>query len=720
VINHGLDAFRAGPDRPAQTQALHHLLERQNYRLAHWKLATSEINYRRFFDVNELAGLRVEDRDTFERIHGLVRRLIAEDKIQGLRLDHIDGLRDPAQYCQRLRRLIHDAQGAHRRPFYLLIEKILAEHEALPEFAGVAGTTGYEWLNAITHVLADGTGLDSLDEAWRQASDVAPALDPVLRAAKRRVLDTLLASEFTVLTRLLARIAAGHHSTRDYSEDSLRQALELFVLHFPVYRTYITPAGPTEGDRQTISATIAKARADWFAADDGIFDFLQDALTLDLLAPGRPAHSRPRVRRFAFKVQQFTGPTMAKSLEDTTFYRYHRLLAFNEVGGDPVAPAMDIETFHKLMGERAQHWPHGLTATATHDTKRGEDARTRILALTELPGEWVSMVGRWKTLNAGFISTTGGVRSPSGADEYMLYQAMIGALPFNGITPEFVARMQGYAEKACREAKLQTSWLNPDMGYEAGVRKFFAGILNDNQPADFLQSLKAFAHRTSLIGALNSLSQITLKAMIPGVPDFYQGTELWDFSLVDPDNRRPVDFAEREATLDGGTDDMRALTKTWHDGHLKLAWTHQLLQFRQRCAPVFAEGAYHPLAVEGADRNHVIAFARTCRGEAVIVAVLRHFAPLTSTGTVWPAYERLDAAIDVAGFSLDGPASADRLRLPDVLTDVPALVLPARAKKSSRYSRSFGHGTKVPQGNQAHDPVVKRHLGKTANRSRPA
>ncbi|MBS0531816.1 MAG: malto-oligosyltrehalose synthase, partial [Proteobacteria bacterium] len=647
AIRRGLDAYRAGPDRPAQNQALHHLLERQHYRLAHWKLATSEINYRRFFDVNELAGLRVEDRDTFERIHGLVRRLIAEDKLQGLRLDHIDGLRDPAQYCLRLSRLIRDAQGSPRRPFYLLIEKILGEHEALPEFAGVDGTTGYEWLNDITHVLADQNGLKNLDEVWRQASDIAPAFDPVLRAAKHRVIKTLLASEFTVLTRLLARIAAGHFSTRDYSEDSLRQAFELFVLHFPVYRTYITPAGPTESDRALIAQTIAQAREDWFAADDGIFDFLQDALTLDLLAPGRPAHSRPRVRRFAFKTQQFTGPTMAKSLEDTAFYRYHRLLAFNEVGGNPAAPALDVGSFHRKMAERATRWPHGMTATATHDTKRGEDARTRILALTELSGEWASAVGRWKTLNADVISTAHGGRSPSVADEYMLYQALVGALPQGNIDNTFIARMQAYAEKACREAKLQTSWLNPDAGYEAGVKQFLADILDGQRSLEFLTSLRTFARRTSLIGALNSLSQITLKATLPGVPDFYQGTELWDFSLVDPDNRRPVDFSAREIILDAGTADMSVLAENWSDGRIKLMWTHRLLELRQRHVAVFAEGNYTPLAVEGADREHVIAFARVHRGHAVVVAVLRHFAPLTEGGSVWPTYKRLDATVDL-------------------------------------------------------------------------
>src|ERR1700694_4756549 len=339
IIARGLDAYRAGLERPAQILALHHLLERQHYKLGHWRLASSDINYRRFFDVNTLAGLRVEDAGTFDAIHRLVKKLIAEDKLQGLRLDHIDGLRDPAQYFQRLRRLIRDAQGS-AKPFYMVIEKILGEHEELHAFSGVHGTTGYEWMNVITQALVDGNGLKPLDEIWRQISNTSPKLEPVLKDAKRRVLETLLTSEFTVLTRLLARIAGGHYSTRDFSADSLRQALELYVLHFPVYRTYLTSAEPSAHDRALISETIEKARADWFAADEGIFNFLRDALTMDLIQPGGPAHSAPRVRRFALKVQQFTGPVMAKSLEDTAFYRYHRLLALNEVGGDPQSGAL--------------------------------------------------------------------------------------------------------------------------------------------------------------------------------------------------------------------------------------------------------------------------------------------------------------------------------------------------------------------------------------------
>ena len=291
IIARGLDAYRAGPDRAAPTLALHHLLERQHYRLGHWRLASSDINYRRFFDINTLAGLRVEDAGTFEAIHRLVRRLIGEERLQGLRLDHIDGLRDPVQYFQRLRRLVREAQGDRAAPFYVVIEKILGEQEKLPAFSGVHGTTGYEWMNAITQALTDGRGLEPLDEIWRQISNRSPQLEPMLKEAKRRVLETLLASEFTVLTRLLARIASGHYSTRDYSADSLRQALELYVLHFPVYRTYLTSSGPTAHDRKLISETIERARADWFAADDGIFDFLRD--TLDD-GPGRARTRRPQ------------------------------------------------------------------------------------------------------------------------------------------------------------------------------------------------------------------------------------------------------------------------------------------------------------------------------------------------------------------------------------------------------------------------------------------
>jgi (1->4)-alpha-D-glucan 1-alpha-D-glucosylmutase len=685
IVSRGLDAYRAGPDRTSQTLALHHLLERQHYKLGQWRLASSEINYRRFFDVNSLAGLRVEDAGTFDAIHRLVKRLIAENRLQGLRLDHIDGLRDPAQYFQRLRRLIREAHGHAGQPFYMVIEKILGDHEQLHRFAGVQGTTGYEWLNVISQLLVDGKGLEPLDEIWRQVSNMSPKLEPVLLQAKRRVLETLLTSEFTVLTRLLARIAGGHYSTRDFSADSLRQALELYVLHFPVYRTYLTQAGPSAHDRALISETIEKARANWFGADEGIFDFLRDTLTMDLIAPGRVPHSKPRVRRFALKVQQFTGPMMAKSLEDTAFYRYHRLLALNEVGGDPAAGALPVETFHNMMQSRAKEWPHGMTATATHDTKRGEDARARLLALAELPGEWASAVGRWKILNAPHLVVEGSLRSPSAAFEYMLYQALVGAWPLAERDQTFLERIQAYALKAAREGKQETSWLNPHAAYEAGLRAFLARILDPELSAEFLGSLQSFTQRTSLLGALNSLSQITLKATMPGVPDFYQGTEFWDFSLVDPDNRRPVDFAARASALAGlETPDWTSLAQNWTDGCIKLGWTRHLLKLRTELAEVFAHGDYQPLEVVGPHRDHVIAFARRHGGDAAIIAVGKSLAPLTQGGRVWPDAETYNGAIVTRGYSVEG-VSGNELPLADAFKHLPVTVL--KAKVAGRRSR---------------------------------
>jgi (1->4)-alpha-D-glucan 1-alpha-D-glucosylmutase len=690
IIARGLAAYRAGPDRAAPTLALHHLLERQHYKLGHWRLASSDINYRRFFDVNTLAGLRVEDAGTFDASHSLVRKLIAEGKLHGLRLDHIDGLRDPVQYFQRLRRLIRDAQGKKAQPFYMVIEKILGEHEKLHSFSGVAGTTGYEWLNTITQALVEGKGLDPLDEVWRQISNLSPKLEPVLKDAKRRVLETLMTSEFTVLTRLLARIAAGHYSTRDFSADSLRQALELYVLHFPVYRTYLSAGGASALDRTLISQTIEKARADWFAADEGIFDFLRDTLTMDLIKPGRAFHSKPRVRRFALKVQQFTGPVMAKSLEDTAFYRYHRLLALNEVGGDPSAKALSIDAFHEAMKIRAKEWPQGMTATATHDTKRGEDARARIMALAELPGEWASAVARWKVLNAPHLVTDGNLRAPSATFEYMLYQAMLGAWPPDGHDDTLLERMQAYALKAAREGKQETSWLNPNEAYEAGLKLFIERILYRAVSGDFLDSLETLSRRVSLLGALNSLGQITLKATMPGMPDFYQGTEFWDLSLVDPDNRRPVDFADRAAVLASvEVPDWGSLVQQWPDGHIKLAWTRHLLKMRSELADVFAHGDYAPLEVTGPHRDHIIAFARRRGRDAAIVAVAKSFAAFSQSGRVWPLAESYDGALNVTGYSVDraGKTNAGELRLSDIFQHLPVAVLKAKFKTGLKAGR---------------------------------
>jgi (1->4)-alpha-D-glucan 1-alpha-D-glucosylmutase len=694
IIARGLVAYRPQPDDRVRVLALHRLLERQHYRVAFWRVAGSEINYRRFFDVNDLAGIRVEDPRTFDATHHLVGRLIAERRLHGLRIDHIDGLQDPAQYCRRLQRLIREKHAPRARPFYVVVEKILSDGEAMPKFSGVLGTTGYEWLNVITRVLVGGRGLGMLDEVRKSLTGNVRGFDEILMRAKRRVLENLLSSEFTVLTRLLGRIAAGHWSTRDYTIDRLRAALELFVLHFPVYRTYVTSAGPSAADRATINRTLATARAHWFGSDVSILDFLQDALTLDLIGGNRAGYSAPRVRRFALKVQQFTGPMMAKSLEDTAFYRYSRLLALNEVGGDPAAAALQVAEFHQRMAGRVKAFPHGMTATATHDTKRGEDARTRIMALSEIPEDWRNAVTAWHALNERHIDRARGERAPSAGHEYLIYQALVGAWPLEGAGDGLSERLQAYAIKAAREGKVETSWLNPDKAYEADLAAFVDAILDRARAPEFIAAFEVVIRRVALIGALNSLSQLALKAMVPGVPDIYQGTEFWDLSLVDPDNRRPVDFdararalAAREAT------DWRMLAEQWGDGRIKLALTRRLLALRAQFVAVFQQGTYVPIEVRGTHRDHVIAFARRRDRDAIIVALGRHMAPLSGGGAHWPRGTEWDAALVTTGLQVvsdglvpDRKFSAGELSVAALFADIPVAVL--RARQSSTAGRA--------------------------------
>jgi (1->4)-alpha-D-glucan 1-alpha-D-glucosylmutase len=664
IIERGLTAYRPQSGDPGAVLALHHLLERQHYRAADWRLAQSDINYRRFFDINALAGLRVEDADVYKAIHPLVFRLIAEGRLQGLRLDHIDGLRDPHQYARRLQR---DLQGERRKPpLYIIVEKILGEGEAMPRFAGVAGTTGYEWLNVISRVLLEPRGLQSLDGTWRDVSGDSRNFDMILRQSKQQALGTILSSEFTVLARLLARIAIGHYSTRDYTAERLRKALELFVLNFPVYRTYISSTGPSAMDRETIEAAIAKSRSEWFGTDAGIFDFLRDALTLDLVAPDHIHHSITRVRRFAFKVQQFTGPMMAKSLEDTAFYRFHRLLALNEVGGEPACRAMPLEEFHKRMAGRAASGSLGLTATATHDTKRGEDARARLLALAELADEWNALVKECSERNRSWIQTLAEPR-PTPAHEYMICQSLLGAWPIDGIDDAFVKRSTDFAIKAAREGKEQTSWYTPNERYEANLRELVAGLLERTCSADFRTTFGAFAKRLALLGALNSLTQLVLKMTLPGVPDLYQGTEHWELSYVDPDNRRPVDFARRQRSLDtiGVASQWPSLAAGWPNGDIKFALTRALLVLRHRFPKVFLEGGYCPVEVTGPHRDEIIAYARSNRESVVVVAAGRYFARATDRGAMWPKPGAWDASLNIGGIA--GIAGLADLR--DALSD---------------------------------------------------
>jgi (1->4)-alpha-D-glucan 1-alpha-D-glucosylmutase len=634
VIERGLEAYNGKSETGAAM--LHRLLERQHYRIAYWRVAVSAVNYRRFFDINDLAGVRVEDPATFRAIHSLVTRLIAADQLQGLRLDHIDGLRDPAQYTKRLTQLIRKLrrEAGLSASFYIIVEKILANDEPMPRFPGVAGTTGYEWLNMFSHVLVEGRGLTKLDATYREFTGEQRDFAAMLDAAKQHVIETILASEFGVLCGALSRIAAGHFSTRDFTIDRLRAALRLYVLEFPVYRTYVTAGGASEQDRRLIEDIVTRARERWRGPDPQIFDFLRDAVTLDLAA--NPRYSAPRVREFALKLQQFTGPLMAKAMEDTAFYRYQRLIAFNEVGGDPTLGELALASFHERQRLRSEAAGQGLTTTATHDTKRGEDARARILAIAELAEEWDAGVKDWHSRNAALVQYRNDKRLPSRSHEYMLYQVLVGAWRGN-TDAQLVARMQRYALKAAREGKEETDWTDPNEAYETALREFVAGVLDPKISAGFLGSFEEFAARTTLLGALNSLSQLVLKTMLPGAPDFYQGTELWDLSLVDPDNRRPVDFSEQRGFLAASHLSWDTLAAEWRDGRIKLAVTRELLRLRHSLSNLFRQGTYEPIEANGSHARHVIAFARTWKKDSLVVAVGRHFAPLTERGRRWPS-----------------------------------------------------------------------------------
>jgi (1->4)-alpha-D-glucan 1-alpha-D-glucosylmutase len=675
LIDRGLAAYDATTE--GGRQALHRLLERQHYRLAYWRVSVSGINYRRFFDINDLAGVRVEDPHVFPSIHALVARLISEGRLQGLRLDHIDGLRDPMQYTRRLAHLVRNILKEDAIGFHVTVEKILGDDERTPRFTGVHGTTGYEWLNAISRLLLDERGLPVLEKACIEFSGEHRPFSEILLDAKQRVIDTILTSEFAVLTQLLARIAAGHYSTRDYTQDRLRAALQRYVLEFPIYRTYITGAGASKADRAVIERTITAARAQWPGSDPEIFDFLRDVITLDLLGNSR-SYSRSRIRSFTHRLQQFTGPLMAKSLEDTTFYRYHRLIALNEVGNNPSLGGNSIAEFHDRMRARATEAPLGLTATATHDTKRGEDARMRILALSEIAEDWSVATAQWRDM-ARKVRRSENIPTP--AHEYMLYQALVGAWQFETIDREFVERMQSYAVKAAREGKQQTSWVNSNEGYEEALIQFVADVLDPQQSGPLLRSFEPFMTRAALLGALNSLSQLVLKITIPGVPDFYQGTEFWDLSLVDPDNRRPVDFCAREAALEHCVE-WSMLHETWRHGQAKLALMQRLLMLRNELSQLFLKGAYQGLEVTGRDADRVVAFARSHGSDRVVVAVARHFATLTEQGRRWPRNWQGQIKFVGKGFSdligsVDNPVTLD---LGDLFTNLPVAVVRVAAR----------------------------------------
>jgi (1->4)-alpha-D-glucan 1-alpha-D-glucosylmutase len=630
------------PGVPASFDLLHTLLEAQPYRLASWRTAMHEINYRRFFDVNELAGIRMEDPAVFAAAHELLARLVADGTVTGLRLDHVDGLFDPARYLHDL--AVRLGPGPR---VWTVVEKILSRGERLNDSWLVHGTTGYDFLNAVNGLFVDPDREGMFETLYARFLGESQPFGDVVYASKKLIITGSMASELNVLAHELNRISESDRHFRDFTLDSLQQALQEVVACFPVYRTYYDGTEITPSDRENVDRAIAVALRRNPSLEPTIFAFIRQMLLPEDAAEA-PQAELIRRRRFAMKFQQYTGPVQAKGVEDTAFYSYVRLASLNEVGGDPTRFGQSAAAFHEENEERMRRWPLAMLATATHDTKRGEDARARLSALSELPRPWRSMLGRLSRIAAPARTTVHEGPAPSRSEELLFYQALVGAWPPGlGGPPDaaFVDRLWAYMRKAMREAKVTTSWLNPSAAHEQAVQEFVRQVLAGRLAPRFCHSLAPFAAAVARFGMLNSLAQLVLKLGSPGVPDFYQGTELWDLSLVDPDNRRPVDYGHRRRVLaelaplaalaregrEGGrvVDAVRVLVRDWADGRIKMYVTHAGLTARRLEAPVFLEGEYLPLRAAGERGAHVVAFARHRAGRAVLVIAPRLVVSLT-------------------------------------------------------------------------------------------
>jgi len=647
------------PGDRASFDRLHTLLEHQAYRLAYWRTAFDEINYRRFFDINELVGLRMEEPAVFDAAHQVLRRLIASGQVTGIRVDHPDGLFDPAAYLQQLQRMAVEARPARAdaAPFYVLAEKILSAGESLRADWPVAGTTGYGFLNLVTGLFIDPRHVRQLRRVYARQTGRQEVFDEVVYQGKRTIMLTAMASELNVLAHALNRISERDRRNRDFTLNTCRTVLREVVACFPVYRTYVSRRGVDAFDRATVEEAIRQARRRNPLMEDSIFEFLESIL---LTVPGEPGGDDPAADerlRFAMRVQQFTGPVQAKGLEDTAFYRYHVLISANDVGGHPSRLGVSVAEFHEANASRLDLWPLEMTTTATHDTKRGEDARTRISAVSEMPGEWQRAVSEWMRLNARHRGKVGGAWAPDRNDEYLFYQALVGMWPAEAMhapvpdrAPDAVVqRVNAYMQKAAREAKVHTSWIDEDQEYGHAVAHFVEQALGGRHSARFLRAFVPFQRRLARAGMVSSLAQLVLKLASPGVPDTYQGNEIWDFNLVDPDNRRPVDFEHRRhllervlplvESIEGGaapTQEVASLVEHWEDGAIKMFVTSAGLRFRRRHPGVMLDGGYLPLQSEGPAADRLVAFARPHPLGTLIAVVPRLVVSLTSADRPLP------------------------------------------------------------------------------------
>jgi (1->4)-alpha-D-glucan 1-alpha-D-glucosylmutase len=619
--------------------ALDELLNAQSYRLAYWRVAGEEINYRRFFDINSLAAIRMELPEVFDAAHELLFELLDEGSVTGVRIDHVDGLFQPRSYLEQLQTRYAEAHGisAEGRPLYLIVEKILGADEHLRADWPVHGTTGYEFAAQCTSVLIDPRAEKAFSDTYRRFIEGDLRFHDLVYRSKLLVMRTAMASEVNVLGHMLNRLSETNRWYRDFTLNSLIAGVREVIACFPVYRSYLTPgAEPGADDRRVIRRAIDAARRRNPALDRSVFDFIHEVLLPSADNP-HPVAEDAR-QQFALKFQQCTGPITAKGVEDTSFYIFNRLIALNEVGGEPAIFGASVETFHAQNAARRAEFPHCLLATSTHDTKRSEDVRARIAALSEMPHIWTQAVRRWHMLNRKLKwAADAGEFAPDKNEEYLIYQTLIGSLPLELLDGEaiweaedaawtsYVERIQHYLEKAIREAKVNSSWIDPNQAWEAALREFISGILTRKRRNRFLHSLLPIARETAQLGAINSLAQVVLKITVPGVPDFYQGNEAWDFSLVDPDNRRPVDYERRKEMLASleRTPSPAELLENWKDGRIKLFVTQRLLHFRRENAALFRDGGYVPLSVRGEFAESAIAFAREHGGQRIAVVVPR-------------------------------------------------------------------------------------------------
>ncbi|UYO93481.1 malto-oligosyltrehalose synthase [Pollutimonas sp. M17] len=693
---------------PDGRQRLHALLERQHYRLAWWRCAADCINWRRFFEINELIGVCVERPEVFDAVHELPLRLYAEGLIDGLRIDHVDGLARPLDYCRRLRAEL-DARSALRpaglagdRP-WLIVEKILAAGEVLGEDWQVDGTSGYDFMDQAGAVLHDPSGKEALSQVWEDVSGGGRSAQDYVKDARCLMLRRHFVAERKGLLRVLSGLAQAGVDSRDWSVEALGRMLDELLIAFPVYRSYAGESGRNPSDARLFAALVKQVR-DSLAPDEyelKLLDWLDNCLggaplSTDEAVPGVSPRllQREAVRRF----QQLTPPLAAKSVEDTAFYRFGRLISRNEVGADPDVFSISPEDFHQRNAWRAEHARYALLATATHDHKRGEDVRARLAVVSEIPDEWAAASGRWmRWPEAGYVPDSGSGR----AQRYMLFQTMVGAWPLD-LDADDAAGVDGYIQrlgewqvKAMREAKLDSSWFQPNVAHENAAMDFLDNLRPGRALHALLRDIAAFAERLAPAGAVNSLSQVVLRMMSPGVPDLYQGTEFWDFSLVDPDNRRPVDYDARRAALhalDGGLPDLRAVLPDWKTGRIKQAVLARLLEIRRRVPRVFSSGRYIALPVQGARQAHVLAFLLCGEGQHVLVVAPRLVAGGidTASGGALPAISpdfwedtalvlprrHLGAALrDSLRGSVMRSGPDGTLRLADVLSGLPVAVL---------------------------------------------